>query len=285
MRGSSLSHPAVLETLRPFIVVSWNGTSTREMPEDIWQIYRAGNLGDRGGAIRLFVLNPNGELVRAFFPFAGPSPATLGFDQEKMGLFLKEQIDKATAQLDLSGVKTTKPELRLPEVGPNSDVTQMPAGVRILLSLKHPFANAFRVPVVETVANTSAEEELLHYPQQPRIIAANSLKRWLAQIYPPAMMERSGRIVDISGDLKFRPAGSEKNEQLAILQGTVYFTFDDARQTRYQGDLAMTLRYTENGQQMKSFRGMFRGIFPKWDKQGKGLAKILMQGILESLPR
>ena len=285
MRGSSLSHPAVLETLRPFIVVSWNGTSTREMPEDIWQIYRAGNLGDRGGAIRLFVLNPAGELVRAFFPFAGPSPATLGFDQEKMGLFLKQQIEKATVQMDLSAVKTAEPKLRLPEVGPNPKVKQMPAGVRILLSLKHPFANTFRVPVVETVANSATEEELLHYPQQPKTIAANSLKRWLEQIYPPAMMERSGRIVKISGDLKFRPAGSEKNEQLAILQGTVYFTFDDDRQTRYQGDLAMTFRYTDNGQQMESFRGIFRGIFPKWDKQGKGLAKILMQGILESRPQ
>ena len=284
MRGSSLSHPAVLETLRPFIVVSWNGTSTREMPEDIWEIYRAGNLGDRGGAIRLFVLNPQGELVRAFFPFAGPSPATLGFDRQKMGLYLKREIEKATAQMDLSGVKAAEPKLRLPEVGPNFKVTQMPAGVRILLSLEHPFASSFRVPVVETVANSAAEEELLHYPQQPKTIAANSLKRWLEQIYPPAMMERSGRIVEISGDLNFRPAGSEKNEQLAILQGTVHFTFDDARQTRYQGSLAMTFRYTDEGQQMESFRGLYRGIFPKWDKQGKGLVKILMQGVLESRP-
>ena len=201
-----------------------------------------------------------------------------------MGLFLKQEIEKATAQMDLSGVKTAEPKLRLPEIGPNSKVTQMPAGVRILLSLKHPFASTFRVPVVETVVNTAAEEELLHYPQQPKTIAANSLKRWLEQIYPPAMMERSGRIVGISGDLNFRPAGSEKNEQLAILQGTVHFTFDDARQTRYQGSLAMTFRYTDEGQQMESFRGLYRGIFPKWDKQGKGLAKILMQGVLESRP-
>ena len=284
MRGSSLSHPAVLETLRPFIVVSWNGTSTRDMPEDIWQVYRAGKLDNRGGAIRLFVLNPNGELVRAFFPFAGPSPATLGFDRERMGLYLKEQIEKATTQLDLSQIKTTEQEIRLPEVSPNSSLKQMPAGLRILLSLKHPFSSAYRVPVVETVGNTTTEERLLQYPRQEKTIHASGLKRWLEQIYPPGMMERSGRIVEISGDLKFRPAGSEQTEQLAILQGTVYFTFDDALQTRYQGDLAMTFRYLESGQQMKSFRGMFRGIFPKHDMQGKGVAKILMQAVLESRP-
>ena len=284
MRGSSLSHPAVLETLRPFIVVSWNGTSTRDMPEEIWQIYRAGNLDSRGGAIRLFVLNPNGELVRAFFPFAGPSPATLGFDRERMGLYLKGQIEKASAELDLSRIKTNERKVRLPDVRPNPSLQQMPGGLRILLSLKHPFSSAYRVPVVETVNNSPAEATVLQYPQQEKTISANALERWLEQIYPPGMMERSGRIVDISGDLKFRPAGAQENEQLAILQGTVYFTFDDDRQTRYQGDLAMTFRYADKGQLMKSFRGMFRGIFPKRDMQGKGEAKILMQAVLESRP-
>jgi len=284
MRGSSLSHPAVLETLRPFIVVSWNGTSTRDMPEDIWQIYRAGNLDRRGGAIRLFVLNPNGELVRAFFPFAGPSPATLGFDRERMGLYLKGQIEKASAELDLSQIKTMNPEVRLPEVRPNPSVQQMPDGMRMVLSLKHPFSSAYRVPVVETVSNSPAEATVLQYPQHAKTIAASALGTWLEQIYPPGMMERSGRIVDISGDLRFRPAGAEENERLAILHGTVYFTFDDARQTRYQGDLAMTFRYLGNGEQMKSFRGIFRGIFPKHDMQGRGVAKILMQAVLESRP-
>lgn len=287
MRGSSLSHPAVLEVLRPFIVVSWNGTGTRDMPEDIWKIYRAGNLGGGGGAIRLFVLSPDGELVRAFFPFAGASPATLGFDQERMGLFLKQEIEKATASMDLSQLKVATPQLRLPENQGVSTpaVSQMPAGVRILLSLEHPFAGAYRVPVVENVATTMAEETSLRYPQEPKTVAAQSIRRWLEQIYPPGMMERSGRILDVSGDLSFGPAGSDENARYAILQGTVQFTFDDARKTRYQGTVAMAFRYTDEGKRMESFRGIYRGIFPKWDKQGRGVAKILMQAVLESRPQ
>ena len=287
MRGSSLSHPAVLEILRPFIVVSWNGTGTKDMPEDIWKVYRAGNLGGSGGAIRLFVLNPAGELVRAFFPFAGQSPATLGFDYERMGMFLKQEIQKATVDMDLSQLKVAAPKLRLPENASQStpEVRQMPAGTRLLVSLEHPFAGSYRVPVVETVTNTAVEQASLRYPQQPRTVSATSIKRWLEQVYPPGMMERTGRVLDVSGDLSFRPAGSDEKASYAILQGTVHFTFDDARKTRYQGSLAVTFRYTDEGQQMQSFQGIYRGVFPKWDKQGRGVAKILMQAVLESRPQ
>ena len=287
MRGSSLSHPDVVATLRPFILVSWNGTSTRDFPEDVGTLYRQANLSRNGGPIRLFVLNPAGELEAAFFPFAGQSPATLGFDQQRMGTFLKQEIKKASAGMDLSKTRVAGRQLKLPALTTlkPAAVSQMPAGVRVLLSLEHPFSNSYRVPVVEAVAANMAEEKVLQYPQTSRRVSAHSLKRWLEQLYPPGMMERSGRILDVQGDLLFRPSGSDEQSRYAILQGTVYFTFDDARKTRYEGSLAIAFRYARNAEKMKSFRGIYRGIFPKQDKQGKGEARILMQAVLESLPR
>jgi hypothetical protein len=233
------------------------------------------------------VLNPAGELEAAFFPFAGQSPATLGFDQQRMGTFLQQEIKKASAGMDLSKTRVAGRQLKLPALTTlkPAAVSQMPAGVRVLLSLEHPFSNSYRVPVVETVAANMAEEKVLQYPQTSRRVSAHSLKRWLEQLYPPGMMERSGRILDVQGDLLFRPSGSDEQSRYAILQGTVYFTFDDARKTRYEGTLAIAFRYARNAEKMKSFRGIYRGIFPKQDKQGKGEARILMQAVLESLPR
>ena len=287
MRGSSLSHPDVVSTLRPFIMVSWNGTSTRDFPEDVGTLYRQADLPRDGGPIRLFVLNPEGQLEAAFFPFAGQSPATLGFDQQRMGTFLKQEIRKASAGMDLSKTRVASRQLKLPALAALKapTVSQMPAGVRILLSLEHPFSNSYRVPVIETVAVNAAEEKALQYPETTRRVPAQSLTRWLEQLYPPGMMERSGRILDVEGSLLFRPAGSDDQARYAILQGTVYFTFDDARKTRYEGTVAVAFRYARNAEKMKSFRGIYRGIFPKQDKQGKGEARILMQAVLESLPR
>lgn len=287
MRGSSLSHPDVVATLRPFILVSWNGTSTRDFPEDVGTLYKQANLSRNGGPIRLFVLNPAGELEAAFFPFAGQSPATLGFDPQRMGTFLKQEIKKASAGMDLSKTRVAGRQLKLPGLTTlkPAAVSQMPAGVRVLLSLEHPFSNSYRVPVIETVAVNVAEEKVLQYPQTSRRVSAHSLKRWLEQLYPPGMMERSGRILDVQGDLLLRPSGSDEQFRYAILQGTVYFTFDDARQTRYEGTVAIAFRYARNAGKMKSFRGIYRGIFPKQDRQGKGEARILMQAVLESLPR
>lgn len=287
MRGSSLSHPDVVSTLRPFILVSWNGTSTRDFPEDVGSLYRQARLSRDGGPIRLFVLNPAGQLEAAFFPFAGQSPATLGFDSQRMGTFLKQEIQKASAGMDLSKTRMASRQLKLPTLAlsESSAVSRMPAGVRILLSLEHPFSKSYRVPVIETVAANLAEEKVLQYPQTPRQVSAQSLKRWLEQLYPPGMMERSGRIIDVQGELLLKPAGEDRQDRYAILQGTVYFTFDDARKTRYEGSVAIAFRYAKDAARMKSFRGVYRGLFPKQDKYGKGEARILMQAVLESLPR
>ncbi|MEO2023194.1 MAG: hypothetical protein ABGX05_15340, partial [Pirellulaceae bacterium] len=198
-----------MATLRPFILVSWNGTSTRDFPEDVGTLYRQANLSRNGGPIRLFVLNPAGELEAAFFPFAGQSPATLGFDQQRMGTFLEQEVKKASAGMDLSKTRVAGRQLKLPGLTSlkPAAVSQMPAGVRVLLSLEHPFSNSYRVPVIETVAVNVAEEKVLQYPQTSRRVSAHSLKRWLEQLYPPGMMERSGRILDVQGDLLFRPSG------------------------------------------------------------------------------
>ena len=274
----------MIEALRPFILVSWNGSSTRELPADVDELYRQADLPRDGGPIRLFVLGPDGKLLRAFFPFAGRSPSSLGFDQQRMGMFLKEEIDKSTVGLDLAETRKADGAVQLPGITVHqADIpADMPAGARILLRLKHPFGNAYRAPVVETVANTAAEREALQYTGSVRQVAANSLERWFKQLYPPGMMERSGKVLAVSGKLTMAPAGQDAQYCYSILQGRVMFTFDDARRTRYEGTVAVALRYRSDGHALESFRGIYRGIFPRVDRQGRGEARILMQAVLES---
>lgn len=280
MRGSSLSSPAALEVLRPFIVAVWNGRSEADMPADVREVFEAARRTPQQTNIRLCVLDSDGRFVRAFPPFPGQNPSSLGFDPQRMGNYLKQEIQQATAGMKLPAV-APRAELTLPEV---SGAGQ-PAGVRLFVSFAGSRMGHFRAPVVEAVALRDAERELLRRPAESRAVPAVTLRRWLEQFYPPAVMDGYGGFERITGTLQLSPAGADAAARYAVLQGEVQFTLDNRRATTYSARLELVLEYDLKTNALATVRGVMEGVFPRQDQTGRTVEQVRMTAAIESRPK
>ena len=280
MRGSSLSSPVVLEALRPFIVVVWNGRSNEDMPADVREVYYAAGPSRDHANIRLCVLNSEGKVMRGFTPFPDNNPGSLDFDQRRMGQYLKDQIDQSTVGMKLPKVAVKK-TLTLPDI----TGTTQPAGVRLFVSFEDNRMHHYRVPVVETVAIQEAERKALRLPTETRTIQAADLRRWLEQYYPPAVMDGMGGFEKISGTLQFEPAGADAQSRYANLRGDVQFVLDNESATGYRAKLELVLRYDKTSPELQSVRGIMEGSFPRQDRYGRTVESVRMTAAIESRPK
>jgi hypothetical protein len=271
VRGGPLSSADVVDVLRPFVVACWSGRGTDVMPEEVRALWKEAKPGGRN--ISCMVLDSSGALVKAWWPL--PDPAERGggdpFGRERLGRLMKEQIEKASADLE----KPAPPEKKL------TLPTAEKEGVRILLALKVSGRAPmnYKAPTVEAVTATAAEKKALEYPESAREVAAADLRRWLEQIYPAAIMDSSGKPPALKGTLTLSPAG----KRAAILKGELVFTMDDRAATEYRGTLEVAITYGE-GRDYVSLRGLFEGIYPKSDpKRGKPMEHS-MTAVIESTP-
>ncbi len=272
MRGGSLSSADAVDALRPFIAVAWNGRGVDEMPDDIRELWNAAKPGGRN--ISCMVLDSAGKFVKAWWPLPeGPGERGGGdpFGRERLGRFMKDQIEKASAGLEKP--EPPKRTLTLP--------TAEGAGVRIFLTLK-PKGRApmnYKAPTVEAVTTTDAEKKALAVPEKPRDVDAADLRRWLEQIYPAAIMDSTGKPPALKGTLTLSPAG----KRAAVLKGEIVFTMDDRAKTEYRGTLEVAITYGD-GADFVSLRGRFEGMYPKGDaKRGKPIEHT-MTAVIESTP-
>lgn len=270
----------MIETLRPFIVAVWNGRTNEEMPPDVREVYEAAQSTPRQTNILLCVLDERGKLIRAFPPFPGPHPGSLGFDQERMGQYLKDQIDRSTAGMKLPAVQARK-TLTLPDI----EGVGQPAGVRIMASFAANRLNHYRVPVVEVVPLKESERQALAHPAGPVNLSADSLRRWLEQMYPPAVMDGRGGFKRIAGTLRLRPAGADAESRYAVLQGRVEFALDNRSATLYEGDLEIVLSYSPTSGELVSLRGVLEADFPRQDLHGRTVETVRMTAAIESRPK
>ena len=278
MRGSSLSHASVVEILRPFIVTSWTGRSLRDAPEQVRAIYA--KLPRRMPSnIVLFVLDEQARYVDAFVAFPKGGPGRGGFDRERMGGYLHDRIREATRDMKLPRPPRTKVKLHSPDV---SDLG-LERGLRIILRITGRTGN-YKMPTVEVLPLTAAESALLAYPEAPRAVAADGLRAWLSQLYPPAIMDSKEGITSLDGELELRPAGAGGGQRFAVLEGALRFQLDDARRTRYGGRLSLVVRYSKRGAALASFRGLFEGMYPKSDRRHNRVNELRMTAIFESRP-
>jgi hypothetical protein len=188
---------------------------------------------------------------------------------------MKSQIEKASAGL----VKPEPPQRRLtlPTAGKE--------GVRIFLKLKplhgHPPLN-YKAPAVEAVTTTEVERKALSFPGKSRTLSAADLRRWLEQIYPPAIMDSSGEPPQLRGTLTLAPAGSDKSRRFATLKGDIAFTLDDRAETTYRGTLEAVVTYDAGKDDFVSLSGVFEGMFPKSDvKRGRSM-EFALTAVIES---
>ena len=155
MRGGSLSSADAVDALRPFVVACWSGRGTDVMPDDVRELWKAAKPGGRN--ISCMVLDSAGKLVKAWWPLPEPGERGGGdpFGREKLGRLMKEQIEKAS--VDLEKPEPPKKTLTLP--------TAEKEGVRLLISLKAQGRAPmnYKAPTVEAVRDLLYEAGFMSY--------------------------------------------------------------------------------------------------------------------------
>ncbi|NRA97521.1 MAG: hypothetical protein HRU14_15095 [Planctomycetes bacterium] len=280
MRGSSLSDRSVAKSLEPFIVCVWNGANRREMPPEVRDVWDTADLGRMvKNNIVLFVLDRSGKFVDWFQPFPGKNPSSLGFSQRRQAEYIRSQVERVKKRLPMPRQVEAKTELTLPELEKGKK------GVRVMLSLDCPRMSSYKAPVVEVVETTTKEAKALAYSVEPRTIDAASLGRWLKQIYPPAIMVRSGQVTSVSGALRLTAAGKKGKRRYATLTGDVRMTMDDGQGTTFTGTLEAVVTYAAGSDAMEGFRGVYVGMYPKPDRHRRRPQEIGLRAVIESLPK
>jgi len=159
------------------------------------------------------------------------------------------------------------------------------------VSLKDDRMTAYRAPVVEVVPLDQHDWKPLAYPYERRTVDAASLKPWLREVYPPGMMERTNprtklvyKIKTVEGKLSLASAGSDDKHRYALLSGTIRLTDEGADAFSYEGQLEVVLSYKPNDSNVKSLRGVFDGIYPRFDRMHNRTRYLPLQAAFESRP-
>ena len=245
VRGSSLSHPRVIEVLRPFIVAFWGQANNEAIPQDIQPLYDAS--GRRGGSnVRCFVLDHQGKLLHWFNGFPGNNPNPMRYSTDEYATYFADEISRAAVPLK---AKVRASELKLPDVK---------NGVRLFIQLPEQ-RGSYRAPVVEVVEN-KAEWETLRYPKRARELNAQELSRWLGLCYPAGVNEQLEPYDLFQGTLSLEPAGKSH----AILSGKIRLGLSDGEDFPFEGTLEALLTYKRN--KVSSLRGVISGLYRRHDR-------------------
>ena len=278
--------------LRPFIAASWHGhRNDLKIPEpvrEVWQKkFRGQGFGGKGqqSNVDLAILDAEGNLVHWFDAFRrmGPRPGPGGGQKrESLGEYTIRGLNHAIRALDLDHVPTAEHPLKLPGL-------QEP-GIRVFVRLLEERMRAYRAPVVEVVALDEQDWEPLQYPRKKRRVEASDLKPWVSQVYPPGVMERTSQqtkkvyqISRVAGDLTIRPAGSDGKLRYALLSGKIRLTDEGPGDFTYGGELEVVLSYSGSSSKPLSVRGVFEGIYPRYNPVQRQSRDIPLRAAFESL--
>ncbi len=244
VRGSSLSHPKVIQALRPFIVAFWGQANNEEIPTDIQPLYEAS--GRRTGSnVRCFVLSSQGKLLHWFNGFPGNNPNPMRYSTDEYAAYFSDEINHGAASLK---VKPRDSKLKLPDAK---------NGVRLFIRLPE-HRGSYGVPVVEVVEN-KAEWATLAYPTRVRQIEAQSLSRWLRLCYPAGVNEQLEPYESIQGTLTLEPTGKRQ----AILSGRIRLGMSEQSNPPFEGTFEALLTY--RGDKV-SLRGVVSGLYRRHDR-------------------
>jgi len=276
----------VLAQLQPYIVTSWHGhRNDADSPEAVKTVWRwkfqpsRGGFQQRQSNVDLALLNPEGIVVHTFDAAHQEQYGRGGIQQ-----FTVRELSRAAPYLGLGNEPAKERPVKLPALGSRS-------GMRVLVSLRDDRMRAYRAPVVEVVPMTKADWKPLAWPTKERTVPAAALKPWLAQIYPPGVMERTNPVTKIvyaikatEGDLKLKPIASAEGKRRAILSGVVRLTDEGPGEFSYQGVLEAVLAYKEGEASPHALRGYFDGLYPRNDRMHRDIRWISLQAALESIP-
>lgn len=262
VRGSSLSHPKVIQALRPFIVAFWGQADNEAIPRDIQPLYDAS--GRRTGSnVRCFVLDHQGKLLHWFNGFPGKESNPMRYSSDQYATYFADEISHAAVPLK---IKLRDSELKLPDVK---------NGVRLFIRLPEQ-RGSYSVPVVEAVEN-KAEWTTLAYPKSTREIDAQSLSRWLRLCYPAGVNEQLEPYQSIQGTLTLTPTGKHQ----AILSGKIRLGMSDPDNPPFEGTFEALLTYKRD---KVSLRGVVSGIYRRHDRVHDRPMNWKLTAAIESRP-
>ena len=276
--------------LRPFIAVSWHGhRDDRNLPapvREVWsQKFNGKRVKGKQSNVDLAVLDARGRLVHWFDGFRRTAPRRFGGGRkrESLGDYTVKELKKALAELDLARMPAKKHPVKLPSLDE--------PGIRVFVRLLDDRMRAYRAPVVEAVALEKADWKPLEYPRKKRRMDASALKKWLSQVYPPGVMERTSQqtkkayqISKVEGSLALAPAGSKGKTRYALLSGKVKLTDEGPGDFSYEGQLEVVLTYGPSQSKVLSLRGVFDAIYPRYRRIHNRVREIPLQAAFESLP-
>lgn len=272
-RGGPLSDPAIVRSLQPFVVTTWNGDGEASMPPEIRELFDKSEAGRDPGRLNVFmlVLDYHGRLVHSFHglpsgrravnagrsDYAKEIPRAL----EKLGLPVAPPEDDKPVNL---------PDLKKVDGG-------HPAGVRVFLK------SPGKMPVVEVLPMKVETRAALQLPSKPVGIEAESLKNWLEQIYPPAIrsVDANQPFTKFTGSLRLEPAGCDKNRRYALLRGPVNMSKQRESQSSFEGNLQAVLTYDLVSPEVRSIRGVVEGDYLY---RQRNLERLSMVAAIESRP-
>jgi hypothetical protein len=260
VRGSSLSHPKVIEVLRPFIVAFWGQANNEPIPADVRPLHEASS--DGGSNVRCFVLNSEGRLLHSFNGFPGNAGNPLAYSRDDYASYFAAQIARGAAGLALPKRESL---LKLPDTRD---------GVRLFIRLPSG-RDSYAFPVVETVDNQD-EWKVLARPEASRPIEARRLLRWLGRCYPPGVNEQLEPFRSAKGTLTLRPAGKEQ----AILSGDVRLAMTDGGHDLFRGSFEAVVTYRP----AVTLRGVVDGTYWRFDPRHSAWMDWKLTTAVESRP-
>ena len=235
--------------------------------------------------VDIAVLDPQGKVVHSFDGFRRPRSDRRGGHRESLAEYSAREIGKAIERLETPPTHRKKRQPKLPDLGKDS-------GMRVFVRLMDDRMKAYQAPVVEVVRLDTDDWKALAQPTKKRSVDASRLEKWLSQVYPPGVMERVDPrtkkvygIAKVDGELTLSPAGSQDERDLAILRGKIRLTDEGPGDFTYEGQLDVVLSYSRTDPGTPSVRGVFSGIYPRYDRRRRQAREIPLHAAFESLPR
>ena len=149
---------------------------------------------------------------------------------------------------------------------------------------------AYSAPVVENVPLTEEDWAPLAYADKPQTIDAADLDTWLAQIYPPGVMERTDpvskepyRIDRVEGTLTLSPAGASGKHRFMLLSGPIRLYDEGDDDFSFAGKINVVLRYEKDSNRVAALRGVFEGTYPRYDRMHRKTRHIRLSAVFESI--
>lgn len=279
----------MIEALSPFIVTQCSGTDASDLDAESRAVCSEVELPPGPNPALFVFLDREGMFHAMVNPldFKRNAGKKGGIPETRLGALDSALLAaiESIAQ-ELGGARKAFSQTRL--VLPTVEGAGPFAGVRIWLSIEYPAERAainYLAPTIEAASVSAEEKAALAWPGAAgRDVESKSLKTWLKQIYPPAIMDSYGNVTKGSGTLRLTPAEDADGMRRAVLSGEVDLVLDDAVSTRYRGTIEGVVLYAQDSEEPIGIRAVYVGRYPKRDQRNQQETQLTLTAVIESLP-